>query len=90
MCAVIAMGGWFEAPPHGRDRRGDRVPWNDDAGMVVGPHVVAASRRGAIMVAAELAVGSILIADALVVAIVLLGAAVGPGVRWLAGRGWAR
>jgi hypothetical protein len=77
ICAIIAVGGWLQSPPGGAIIGAIGFPGTTMLAWRMGPHVVAATRRGAVAVAGELAVGSILVADALVVGIVLLGAAVG-------------
>jgi hypothetical protein len=79
ICVVIAVGGWLQAPPMGVIVGAIGFPGTTMLAWRMGPHAVAATRGGAVAVAGELAVGSILLADALVVGIVLLGAAVGGG-----------
>ena len=87
ICAVIAAGGWVVAPPIGWIVGAIGFPGTTMLAWWMSPHAVAATRHGAVGVAAELAVGSILIADALVVGIGLLAAAVGSVATMTVGGG---
>ena len=74
ICVVIAAVGWVVAPPMGWIVGAIGFPGRP-CSRWMSSRAVAATRHGAVGVAAKLAVGSILIADALVVGIVPAGAA---------------
>lgn len=77
ICSVIAWGGWLIGPPGGWIVGAIGFPGTTILAYRLAPQVLGATRRGAIGVAGELAIGSILVADALIVSVIIIAAVLG-------------
>jgi hypothetical protein len=88
ICLTIAAVGWLLAPPAGWIVGAMGLPAATILGWWMAPSVIDATRRGAWALAGELAIGSILVTDALVAAVIMFGVVVGSaGAMSVAGVG---